>query len=833
MRVRPSGRIAALLFVLFSVPAFLGTAYGARDLYLEVHIDGQSTELVAAFHEDDVGRLSATASELTEIGLRVPSGASPDALVALDALAGVRYAYHEAEQRIAFATSAVDTRVARVFRAEPAAQEAGVAEDARQDLGLVVNYAFGTAGHYDDGTVSGLDRLAGQVDTRLSTAYGTLSTGSLAAVTLRGPDDGDGWQDRGELTRLDTAWTFSDTKRRMAYRAGDLVTGGLSWTRPVRLGGAQVARDLSIRPDLVTVPLPDVSGSAAVPSTVEVLVNGARAFRGSVPAGPFEIADVPVPAGRSDATLVVEDALGNRTEQDLTLAAPPTLLAKGLFSFSAAAGLPRRNYGVKSFDYARTPVGAVTGRAGVADWLTLEAHAEGGTEVLNGGIGAVAALGHLGTVEGAVAASRSGARSGFLVSGGLRLEHDLGMVSLRSQRRFGDYDDIASTTAVCEADQPFCGAVPLAIDQVSLALGRAIGGFETSVSYAEVVAADSERSRLLTFGASRAMPRRSSLSLRGVWEPETDEFAFYGGLSMPLGDWGHASLQVENAGLDTGLFGAQHLVGEASEGRRVGLTVSRHASGERGLDGRAHIERHGTRTLASLGATYNGEKGRLSGSVHGKQGADGRMSGTLNLAAEGAIVVMDGVHATQRVEDAFVVVDAGVPGAKVLRENREVGVTGRRGRLLVPDLRGLEPNRIAISPEGLPANVILGETEAIVVPRRLSGLRQSFAVSTGESAALAVFVDETGTPLPVGTIGTTQDGSEVMIGYDGETWIDGLREDNVITFRISAASGCRARFAFRRGDAAQAHLGAVPCVGGVALAPAPQSVSVLDAERAP
>jgi outer membrane usher protein FimD/PapC len=28
------------------------------------------------------------------------------------------------------------------------------------------------------------------------------------------------------------------------------------WTRPVRLGGIQVQRDFSIRPDLVTLPLP-------------------------------------------------------------------------------------------------------------------------------------------------------------------------------------------------------------------------------------------------------------------------------------------------------------------------------------------------------------------------------------------------------------------------------------------------------------------------------------------------------------------------------------------------------------------------------------------------
>jgi len=44
----------------------------------------------------------------------------------------------------------------------------------------------------------------------------------------------------------------------------------------VRLGGAQIATDFSLRPDLVTFPVPIVAGSVAVPSNVDVLVNNVR-----------------------------------------------------------------------------------------------------------------------------------------------------------------------------------------------------------------------------------------------------------------------------------------------------------------------------------------------------------------------------------------------------------------------------------------------------------------------------------------------------------------------------------------------------------------------------
>ena len=71
--------------------------------------------------------------------------------------------------------------------------------------------------------------------------------------------------------------TFTPTPSTMRrYRAGDFISGFLSWTRPVRLGGAQINSDFSMRPDLITFPVPAVAGSVAVPSTVDVLVNGSR-----------------------------------------------------------------------------------------------------------------------------------------------------------------------------------------------------------------------------------------------------------------------------------------------------------------------------------------------------------------------------------------------------------------------------------------------------------------------------------------------------------------------------------------------------------------------------
>ncbi|MBW6424946.1 fimbria/pilus outer membrane usher protein [Rhizobium sp. XQZ8] len=199
------------------------------------------------------------------------------------------------------------------------------------------------------------------------------------------------------------------------YQVGDLITGGLAWTRPVRLGGVQIRRNFGLRSDLVTMPLPEVSGTAAVPSTVDLYVNSTRRSSHEVPAGPFSISDIPAVSGDATARLVVRDALGRETVTETPLFASADLLAPGLIDYSAEIGFARRNYGLESFNYDERPFGMASARYGLTDRLTLEAHAEAGLDFLNGGAGAAFALGTLGIGTAAVAGSRYGDESGFLV----------------------------------------------------------------------------------------------------------------------------------------------------------------------------------------------------------------------------------------------------------------------------------------------------------------------------------------------------------------------------------------------------------------------------------
>ena len=216
----------------------------ARKLFLEVIINDISTGVLAAFNEADGGGLTAAPEDLEAAGLRaMPEARAPDGRIVLDLLPGVAYRVDEATQRLYVTT----TDHARVTRRIDAHKQPGLPEP-RSDYGAVINYAlFAATGALSDLDFGRLDTASGTFDLRLFSPYGLLNHAFIAGRT------GD-WAD--DVVRLRSTWSYSDPHRLLTYRVGDLVSGALSWTRPVYLGGAQVQRNFSIRPDVITKPLP-------------------------------------------------------------------------------------------------------------------------------------------------------------------------------------------------------------------------------------------------------------------------------------------------------------------------------------------------------------------------------------------------------------------------------------------------------------------------------------------------------------------------------------------------------------------------------------------------
>ena len=223
----------------------------------------------------------------------------------------------------------------------------------------------------------------------------------------------------------------------------------------MRLGGFQISTDFGIRPDLVTFPVPSITGEVAVPSSIDVLVNGIQELSQQVPAGPFEIRQLPVVTGVGDVSVVMRNAAGQQTTQTLQLYTSRQLVAPGLSDMSAEFGLVRLNYGTESDDY-RAPAGSVSYRRGLTKWLSFEGHAEG-----SGGGGSVPGLEDRGRRHGwwrrgaggsaglawcrpISRASRFGRRSGGLASIGYERIAPHVSFSASLQSTSGKFGDVAS-----------------------------------------------------------------------------------------------------------------------------------------------------------------------------------------------------------------------------------------------------------------------------------------------------------------------------------------------------------------------------------------------------
>ena len=759
-----------------------------RKLFLEVVINGFSTGVIAAFKEAPGGGVTAAPDDLLAAGLKpVEQARSADGRIALDGLPDVSYRVDENAQRLIVETSDA-ARISRVIDARVRRQDD--LPEPRADYGAILNYSlFAATGALQDREFGHLDSLSGSFDLRLSGPQGTLSHSFVAGQA------GD-WLD--DVVRLRTAWAYSDPLKMITYRAGDLISGSLSWTRSVNLGGAQVQRNFQLRSDLVTTPLPSFAGSAAVPSTIEVYTQNARTWTGRVDPGPFEVVNLPVVGQSGETRVVLKDSQGRETVASLPFYSSDKLLREGLLDFSMEAGLPRRSIGVESFDYDDNPFAILSARYGFSNRLTLEGHVEVGSDLANGGMGAVFLLGRYGIASLAGAGSLHDDRLGGLASAALTLRWQDWSLYGRVQRTLGDYEDVASVSAKSawskDVDNRRRGAAPSAIDQISVGIPIPISGANLQLSYARI---DSDIWRNSEVVSANYVQQLSSQAVfrASLFQNLTGDknIGLYAGASISLGNGISAS-----AGYDHRDYGSRFIADVMkSEKPEVGS-----------VGWRARVM-EGDDPIRSVSASYRAPIARFETTVT-QYGGDVRAT----ASAEGALVLAGGgLFATHRIYDSFAVVNVGAPDVEVTYQNRFVGVTDRWGRILVPNLHSYHPNAIAIDPSNLPVDAQIPSTKEIVVPAAGAGVVVNFGIEEASRTAIVVFVDATGVPLKAGAAGRLEGAdAEFVVGYDGEAFLEQLAPNNIAIVELPDGNTCRADFSYRADPGSQVRIDGVSCL---------------------
>jgi outer membrane usher protein len=747
-------------------------AAAAQMLVLDIVVNGTSLGEPSSFDLRD-GQLYAKPDTLDNAGI-ITSDLKPDAdgWIALSSIPGLRATYQSARQEAVLVVedSRLTTRQIG-YRLPPTPKPT-------PGTGFVLNYDISYARQFGNASDNQLGIWSEQ---RFFTPYGVLdNTGTWLDSTSSGVTTG---SSPSRYTRLDTNYTYSNPAQLFTLTVGDAVSGSLPWTRSVRFGGVQFQRDFSLRPDLVTFPLPTFSGSAAVPSAVDLYINGLRQYSGQVAPGPFQIAQAPSLNGAGVAQVIVTDALGRRVATSVPLYIATTLLAKGLLNYSAEVGFLRDDYTVHSFSYESSPVYSGTASYGVSDRLTVQGHTEGGQGLNNVGAGAVVGLGNAGVFSMAGAASRLDGLTGALFGLGYQYISQRFSLSLQGTRASDEYRDVASLTGISTFKHLYQATVSVSPFRAQ----------SVSLSYIDSRDSFTGSAHVLTLAYNAQFGKRWSLfatayrdfAQRNVWG---------GSIGVTVAFGGNVALS--------------NTISESGGHTTADVTASRPADFSGGwgwtVQGGAGADyRH-----AFAGANYRSNVGEFQTTV---SRFNGTTTGTVE--ATGALAFMDGALLPSRtITDGFALVSTdGVAGVPVRQENRPVGTTNGSGHLLVTDLTSYQRNQLSIDPLALPPDARIDNTKIDIAPERRSGALARFGMSRYQGASVS-FVDADGKPVAAGAAATNATtGETAIVGYDGVAFFQRLDAKNRV--RITGHKFvCNADVSF---DAPQAgtlaQIGPVPC----------------------
>ena len=586
-----------------------------------------------------------------------------------------------------------------------------------------------------------------------------------------------------ESIRIGTTYRRDWAESLASLEVGDTVSRPGAFGRALRYGGINVGSNFGLRPGFIRQPLPELSGEASLPSTVQVFVQNQLRSVTQVPAGPFTLNDVPVISGAGDARVVVRDALGRETVVTSTFYVAGGLLRRGLAEWNLGAG-KLRDDDTGDANYSQG-YGTALLRYGVTDALTIEGRAEyeaERTRILGGAVDFGGLWGEVELTSGLAQVEGFGRR--WLAGAGYRyvtLDYSFGVRWVEAQRGFLQPGDtvldatpkrmISATGGALIVPRLSAGVAWLGIERH---FGPPSRSFNTSATWSL------DRGASLLFAYNRVSEGGITRNIASIM------------LSMSLGPE-----TTFSAGVDGG-----------SE-RRQFASIQRALPFDEGWGYRASLNHFSRRTRADAAAALNLPAATVIAEIVDE--SQQRAAGRVGVAGSFA-VIEDKPFLARQIHDSFALVRVpGVPDAPIFLNNHPAGATDAEGRLVLPRMTAYVPNQIRVDVDGLPPDAeIIRDRETAVPPLR-SGVVVTLGVKR-TAAALVKAVDAQGRPVGVGSaVELEPDGSSTSVAQGGAFFVraEPGRKRATITER---GVRCVVEFELVAGDVgAYRTLGPYPC----------------------
>jgi outer membrane usher protein len=749
-------------------------------MVLDASVNGAPSRLLVTVILAKDNSFKAKAGELRALRIKVDPALSDNTWVALGSIPGLEASYDEQHQTINLQVA--DISLMPYVLGMGGARRVTDLSLIRPTPGGVLNYdLFGVSATHQR------SYLSGNFEAIAMTPYGNVSTSALY-----NSQRGYGLHDDRHTLRLDSTWRYIDPRTVRSYALGDFISGALDWSSSIRMAGFQVQSAFRQRADLVSWTMPQFSGSAALPSTLDLYVNNMKVFTGQVPTGPFELQSLPFISG-GEVKIVTTDVNGRQVEITRPYYAAPGLLKTGLSEYSLDIGAPRRNYGMTSSNYDGIVAGAGSYRYGLSDTTTVEANLQGTSDGLKlAGLGLVQALGGYGALTLAGGTSHYRSESGNY----FKIQTDIQIKGLRAylgtERTSSGYYDLARVSLRRDAlrredlnlNHPYEPWMDLTAR--ASAINRAGLNFQpwfdhattTSLNYIRIQSA-SDTFRMINLSLARRLSQNVSAYLTAFQDPsDRANYGVYATLNFTLGGSTRGILSADRSGGNNSL--GQQLSGNTGTGQGTADWI---------LSNRAYSEGDAWRS-AEVG--YRASFADLRAQIDDV----GRLTRT-TAQISGALVVAGGdVFASNHIGEAFAIVRNAGPNSEIRQSGARVAQANGRGNALLPQLQPYSETTISIDPTNLPIGWEPEATQRVVAASWRQGSIADFGVKPSHGAVVILHDVQTH-PIPIGRT-VRLDGSREMsiVGNDGEVYLKGLSNANRVTVDLESEGSCAATFSY-------------------------------------
>lgn len=598
------------------------------------------------------------------------------------------------------------------------------------------------------------------------------------------------------LTWRPKAWAFAASVGDGVSSISSVGDAARSW----RFGGIAMGTDHSATPNWSQLALPSVSGTAQAESAVDVYVNGVRAYQTNITGGRFNLV-LPPGADEQGSRVVVTDASG-RT-QIINLQAPlvyADTIRPGLFLWSAGAGAPRFGYATQQSRYDNQIYGYATGRYGLSDTTTSEAHIEAGPGLTEGELGLNGSLGARVVYQALFAASQAARHTGGAVSGGLSIAFP-GQIMLDETAGYNQpgFRDVVAVSGraydIQQGDTHFAQDLPYRRQfstrlswQIRPRVGLALSWQRFVYPQTGAVGFES---------ASVGWSNPVVPAFLSVSESTTDgqkNLAVFLGVSL---SWGERSFDA-STGLSNHAAMAQMSVESVvpEDGRGLGWRVNAsQAQRTRFVD--AVLEDHTRAFIPGVEV----------------QSTNGTNTGIVSLSGVAGVI---GTHPFMSASNqaGMLIADVGVPGVSVIANGDPVGRTNKDGIVAIPVMGDGVAETVSINTSKMSFNDVAKTTSLTAVLRQDSATILPFNVKKIEAGA-TILVRLHGKPPPAGSTLIGQE-SQAPLDRQGRAYLPNLLKHEVLEVLLLDGETCHVRTNFDGQGGVGQILGPLPCVGGAA-----------------